>query len=69
MHDNSTLVSDAEPGYVLSKNDWIIDVPGEPEVSWFRRDGWAEVSSAKAALMTVLVLVLVLSSTLVLHYV
>ena len=68
MHDNSTLVSDAEPGYVPSKNDWIIDVPGEPEVSWFRRDGWAEVSSAKAALMTVLVLVLVLSSTLVLYY-
>jgi hypothetical protein len=63
MRDNVAPVSDGEPGYVPSKNDWIIDVPGEPEVSWFRRDGWAEVSSAKAALMTVLVL----SSTLVLH--
>ena len=42
MLDGTGLVSDAEPGYVPSKNDWIVDIPGEPSSSWFRRDGWAE---------------------------
>ena len=39
--DKDSMTSDAQ-GYVPSKNDWIIDVPGEPGSSWFRWDGWAE---------------------------
>ena len=41
MRDKHTLTSD-EPGYVPSKNDWVIDIPGEPSSSWRRLDGWAE---------------------------
>ena len=43
--DDQTLTTDATR-YCPSKNDWIVDIPGEPASSWFRADGWAEFNQA-----------------------